>query len=166
MTVTTISLKEETTRILNEIRKSDPDFNLSGFLAQALDSYFEKKDVTYSKNSIDKEIEFMYSQITSILQKIELFRNRKIEIEINEETEKQREIIKGKKQIEDLKYKQRIIKKTFNQEMNRDMTDEEFNEYNGKLEGNIVENIWEFIGLIKKRPKFEEVEGEVKYEKV
>lgn len=160
MTVTTISLKKESIDIIEEIRKRNPDFNLSGFINDKIKETLGKDEVILSKDYLIKEISIINSEIRTYFKKIELYESKIIDLGIKEELEKKEIELRQIKAEEKLNYQKKMTNNFFKDVTGRDMTDEEFSDYKEKFDKNEVDSIFQYIKIkgIKEIP----IEVEVK----
>jgi len=143
----TIYTDFETEEIIKKVRDKEPNFNLSDFVRLALieksghktqlDEVTINKNILDSKNSLVKaqsDISFWESRLQDFL----------VQQEVNRREEAERKVIEEKRNA--LKEQARInIMKIFKEEMGREMSEFEYEEYS-KLDKS---NIWAFCDRLK-----------------
>lgn len=144
--IKTVSMDDETVKIIEDRRKADPSFNLSEFIRISL--------INENGENNMLPIEIIEKNLDEADHKIKIAENNKSHWEkmrrnyqIKKEMElklKEEEEEKEKQQMERLKEKEKNIKNAFKEEMGREMTEFEYEEYS-----NHKTNIWAFCDLLK-----------------
>lgn len=148
MGVRVISLTNDAENILTNLRENDREFNFSGFVREALIKFTGSSHLTESeiiKNKRDVEIE-----IESKKNELEYWDNKLIELKaIQESLKKEKEQAANDMFLmEDKKaYAKKVTINAFKEEVGRDMTDEEYEDYNDNIK--TYRNIWAFADKVK-----------------
>jgi len=136
----------ETEQMLKEIREKNPNFNLSEMVRQSLQEQIQHK-TKLDSNVIEKNISDAKRTIEKGEEDLKFWEGRKMDYAVQLEMQK-KEQEESKSKEEKQKVIQEQAKKnitdTFKEEMGREMTEFEFNQY--QLEGT---NIWAFCDRLK-----------------
>lgn len=151
-TIKSISLNEEGLEALKSMQKDNLDFNFSNWVNNKLKEsentniYFDNEISIINKiETCKNNIKRLHSEIAIQFSNIEDLLNKKSELEIINENKKQEEAQRKQKEIEKVAYKRKMINSFFREETGRELTEEEFLEYNDGLENDFFINIYDFI---------------------
>lgn len=161
----TISISDEANDKIEQLRKEDSNFNLSGFLNDMIMAKVKSEEnPEIIQNLIlekTKKIELLEVEIKGLQQRYEIAMKNKIEKEL---ITKQENELKEKKDKE----KKASIKKFFFDFVKREMTDDEYLEYTQGLENGLYPTLFSFIEkkeLIKK-PETKPISKPIKEEDI
>jgi hypothetical protein len=165
MITKSISLDEETGEKIKELRAKNPNFNLSGFLRQALNGEANTLGESIAVNK--KLLEDKRAQITLIeaekeklladlISTDDLIRQLEIQQEVKKQASEKEKIEEAanKERREKLAIERRkVFNETFNEETGLEATDEIYNKWLICAEQGIYRNIWAFIEQYKQKNK-------------
>jgi hypothetical protein len=140
-----VSLTKETEKILDLISKEEDNFNFSKFVQECIRDFYNKKNVFANEESIIIEKHRNNAKIKTLLIENQNLDNILIELKQTFEKQKYDEELRAKKEIEKEDYKRKNILSWFKEETKRDMTEEEYTEYNKMMENDVIKTIFDYI---------------------
>ncbi len=138
----------ETDALIERLRKEEPNFNLAGFLKDSL-LLRTQKGKTLNQDLIFKHLNEAKANLEQNKIAVEYWEKKDKDYLVQKElNKKEEELLEEEDEIkkEKIIYKERNVKQTFQEEMGREMTPFEFDEYTkaGKA-------IWSFCDMLKEK---------------
>lgn len=141
----------ETLFIIDQLKKKDPNFNLSGFIKEALMGtriYGTRIDAEAVKTELNRCI----AETKILSEREEYLKKKLVEAEAQKIVEEQQreELIAKEENRKRIKEQQKKnIKEIFKEEIGRDMTEDEVELYFMELDDNKIKNVWQFCERFK-----------------
>lgn len=144
--IRTVSFDEDTIKILKDKRNNDPNFNLSAYIRQCLvredggTQILPLEIIEKNLNESDLKIQMAHNN-KEHWEKV--YRNYQVKQELKKKEEEEKKKVEERKRYKEAE-KRRMITETFKEEMGREMTDFELDQY--EKEG---KNIWSYCNFLK-----------------
>lgn len=154
--VVTVYTDQRTNELLEDIKKINPDFIIADFFRKALEREFgENNEALILRNLAEIESTMSKSQRLKevLLNKLTLLKQEnqnKIKIQEEKKTQEQ---LEAEKKLRALEYRKKTVTTTFKEELGRDMTEQEYQDFETLCSRKIVGGIFDYCNFIRSKKK-------------